>query len=126
MSLKVLIVDDDPLVHMLYSRPLIGAGYEVLTARDGIEALAVAARESPELVLMDVMMAGMDGLSALRELRRADATKQTPVIVITSNVTTHAAARREAELAGASGFLTKPFSPAQLLAEVTKHVPPAP
>lgn len=126
MSLKVLIVDDDPLVHMLYSRPLIGAGYEVLTARDGIEALAMATRESPELVLMDVMMAGMDGLSALRELKRGEATKQIPVIIITSNVGAHTAARREAQLAGASGFLTKPFSPAQLLTEVTKLVPPPP
>jgi CheY-like chemotaxis protein len=124
MATKVLIVDDDPLVHMLYSRPLIGAGYEVLTARDGVEALAMATRESPGLVLMDVMMAGMDGLSALRELKRTEATKQIPVIVITANVATHYATRREAQFSGAASFLTKPFSPAQLLTEVAKYAPP--
>jgi len=126
MKPKVLIVDDDPLMHMLYGRHLVGAGYELLMARDGIEALAVASRESPQLIMMDVMMAGMDGLSALRELKRTEATKNIPVVVITANVSAHHATRKEAELAGATGFLTKPFSPGLLLAEVGKIVPIAP
>jgi CheY-like chemotaxis protein len=123
MKPKVLIVDDDPVMHMLYGRHLVGAGYELLMARDGIEALAIAAREAPQLIMMDVMMAGMDGLSALRELKRTNATKSIPVVVITGNVGAHHATRKEAELAGAAGFLTKPFSPGLLLAEVTKIVP---
>jgi len=117
------MVDDDPLVPMLYGRHLEAAGYEMLTARDGIEAIALASRALPQLIMMDIMMAGMDGLSALRELKRADATKAIPVVIITAYVSAHHATRLEAQTAGAAGFLTKPFSPAQLLAEVAKHVP---
>lgn len=123
MKPKILIVDDDPIMHMLYGRHLVGAGYELLMARDGVEALAIATREAPQLIMMDVMMAGMDGLSALRELKRAEVTRNIPVMIITGNVSAHHATRREAELGGASGFLTKPFSPAQLMAEVTKLAP---
>jgi CheY-like chemotaxis protein len=123
MKPKVLMVDDDPLVAMLYGRHLESAGYEMLTARDGIEALAVASRALPQLIMMDVMMAGMDGLSALRKLKQTDATKAIPVVIITAHVSAHHATRQEAQTAGAAGFLTKPFSPAQLLAEVAKYVP---
>ena len=123
MRPKILIVDDDPVMHMLYGRHLVGAGYELLMARDGVEALAIATRDEPQLIMMDVMMEGMDGLSALRELKRAEATKNIPVVIITGNVNAHHATRKEAALSGAATFLTKPFSPAQLLAEITKLAP---
>src|SRR6516162_6890768 len=123
MKPKVLIVDDDPLTHMLYGRHLVGAGYELLMARDGVEALAIASREPPQLIMIDVMMGGMDGLSALRELKKAEPTRNIPVIVVTGDLTSHYATKKEAENSGAAGFLTKPFSPAQLLAQVMKLVP---
>jgi len=123
MAPKVLVVDDDSLMHMLYRKHLEQAGFEVLAAKNGVEALEVAARESPQVIFMDVMMPELDGLSALRELKKADATKAIPVVVITGNATTYAAARRESELGGAAGFLSKPFSPAQLLAEVRRLLP---
>ena len=123
MASKILIVDDDPLMHLLYKNHLEGAGYQMIMASNGVEALAVAARELPQLIVMDVMMVGMDGMTALRELKSAEATKGIPVLIITGNVNQHAAARRESELSGAAGFLTKPFSPAQLLAEVRRLLP---
>ena len=123
MANKILIVDDDPLMHLLYKNHLEGAGYQMIMASNGIEALAVAARELPQLIVMDVMMVGMDGMTALRELKSTEATKGIPVLIITANVNQHAAARRESELSGAAGFLTKPFSPAQLLAEVRRLLP---
>jgi CheY-like chemotaxis protein len=123
MTNKVLIVDDDPLMHLLYKRHLEGAGYELINASNAIEALEMAKRELPRLIIMDVMMPGTDGLTALRELKKAEATKAIPVIVATANVEQHLAARQEAQFSGAAAFLTKPLSPAQLLSEVKRLVP---
>src|ERR1051326_77142 len=77
----------------------------------------MAKRDLPRLIIMDVMMPGTDGLTALRELKKAEATKAIPVIVATANVEQHLAARQEAQFSGAAAFLTKPLSPAQLLSE---------
>ena len=118
MPEKVLIVDDEALMHLLYRNHLERAGYQLLAAKDGQEALAVASQERPQVIVMDVFMKGMDGMAALRELKRSNATKDTPVIIVTAQVAAHHAARREAEAAGAALFLSKPFSPAQLLAAI--------
>ena len=127
MKPKVLILDDDPLMHMLYKKHLEQAGYEPLAAKDGAEAIAVAGRDGPDVILMDIMMPGMDGLSTLRELKHTETTRAIPVIITTANLSAHTASRREAELGGAASFLPKPFSPAQLLGEVRRlaPVPPA-
>lgn len=120
---KVLIVDDDALMHMLYRNHLERAGFQVLTARNGSEALEVAAREAPQLIFMDVMMPGTDGMTVLRELKKAEATKSIPVVVITASVSEYTAARQEATQSGAIGFVSKPLSPAQLLDEVRRRLP---
>jgi CheY-like chemotaxis protein len=122
MKPKVLIVDDDPLMLVLYKRHLEAAGYELLTAKEGAEGVSIALRDSPQLILMDLLMPGMDGLSALRELKTAETTKGIPVVIITANVSSYTT-KHESEMAGAAGFLPKPFSPAQLLAEVQRHAP---
>jgi len=72
---------------------------------------------------MDVMMSAVDGLSAIRELKRTDCTKQIPVIVVTAIVGIHEMVRQEALASGAAAFLPKPFSPAQLVQEVRKLAP---
>jgi CheY-like chemotaxis protein len=123
MKPKVLIVDDDPLMHMLYSRHLEIAGYRMLVAKNGQEAILLAAREFPQLIVMDILMPSMDGLSALRELRKGDETKNIPVLIVTATVAALAATKKETSNAGASGFLAKPFSPAQLLKEVRRLAP---
>src|SRR5438094_424834 len=65
---NVLIVDDDSIVHLLYGRYLAQVGYEVLTAKNRQEAIAIVSRETVQLIVMDIMMPGGDGLTVLREL----------------------------------------------------------
>jgi diguanylate cyclase len=119
---QILVVDDDPLMHRLFQHHLERAGYQMVSARTGREALDIAARQPPQLIVMDIMMPDMDGIEALRQLKKEDATKAIPVIVITANG--HHIARKEAEGCGASVFLTKPFSPTQLVTEIGRLVPP--
>lgn len=123
MTKQILVVDDDPLMHRLYQHHLEKAGYQMVSAKTGREALDIASRQPPQLIVMDVMMPDMDGLEALRELKKNDATRGIPVVVITANG--HHMARKESEQFGAAVFLTKPFSPTQLLTEIKKIVPPA-
>lgn len=121
MTNQILVVDDDPVMHRLFQHHLERAGYQMLSAKNGLEALEVASREKPGLIVMDIMMPDKDGLAALRELKKADATKTIPVIVITAN--SHFMTRKESENSGAAMFLTKPFSPTQLLNEIRRIVP---
>lgn len=123
MATKVLIVDDDPLIHRLYQRHLSGAGYTTLAACNGREAIDVALRENPQVIVMDIMMPVMDGLSALKILKQTEGTKDVPVIVITSNAQ-YQQSQAESQKAGAALFLTKPFSPSQLLNAIRGLIPP--
>jgi CheY-like chemotaxis protein len=123
MGQKLIIADDDPLVTQMFQAHLQRSGYEVFTAANGLEAIELAARELPQLIIMDIMMAEMDGLTAIRQLKKSEATKDIPVIAITTN--SLAMAQKEAELAGATAFLMKPFSPGRLLAEIQRLVPAA-
>ena len=93
------------------------AGYEVLTASNGREAVETAVREHPDLVLMDVMMRELDGLAALRELKASEATRETPVILVTTSAQV---TLQQAGEFGAAAFFTKPFSPTLLLAEIKR------
>jgi len=114
----ILIADDEVYMLRLLEATFRKGSYRVLQVRNGQDALAAAEREHPDLIVMDVMMPGLDGLSAVHQLKQTDATARIPVIVLSSKG--HALTKVEAEVAGASLFLTKPFSPNQLLAEVQK------
>jgi CheY-like chemotaxis protein len=118
---KILVVDDEPIVHRLLQHHLERAGYEMIGATNGREAIEMATSQSPQLIVMDVMMAEMDGLTALRSLKKDEETKAIPVIMITAN--SHYVTQQESEAAGASLFLTKPFSPGKLLNEIRRLVP---
>ena len=120
MACKVLVVDDEPYMRRLLQHHLQRAGFETLDASNGREAVELAQRESPNLIVMDVMMAEMDGLTALKELKKSAATNSIPVIMITASA--HHITRQEAEASGAVLFLTKPFSPTQLLMAVRSFV----
>jgi CheY-like chemotaxis protein len=121
MTKQILVVDDDQLMHRLFKHHLERAGYQMLSAMNGQEALEIATRQPPQLIVMDIMMPNVDGLAALRELKKVDATKSIPVIIITAN--SHNLTRKESAICGAAIFLTKPFSPAQLLTEIQRLVP---
>ena len=114
MSRGVLIVDDDPFIRKLIATTLEDvAGFELHEAEDGLEALAVAHRERPAIVFLDVDMPRLDGISTCRELRQAAATRETTIVMLTA---AHGdGVEKDAEDAGADLFLTKPFSPLDLL-----------
>ena len=84
MPHKILIVDDEPFMLRLIQHHLEQAGYELIKARNGREALDIAAREVPRLVIMDAMMPNMDGFTALRQLKQDPSTRSIPVIMLTS------------------------------------------
>ena len=118
---KILVVDDEPIMHRLLHHHLERAGYEMLEAHNGREAIEMANREEPQLIVMAVMMEEMDGLTALRRLKKEAETRAIPVIIMTANY--HYASKVESETAGAAFFMTKPFSPNQLLTEIRRLVP---
>jgi len=120
---QILVVDDDQLMHRLFQHHLEKAGYKMVSAMNGREALDLAARQPPSLIVMDIMMPDIDGLAALRELKKNDATKSIPVIIITAN--SNQLAKQESANSGAAIFLTKPFSPTQLLNEIRRILPPS-
>ncbi len=126
MPPKVLIVDDEPLIHLLYSRPIRNAGYEPLCAKTAAEGLDLARAEKPVVIIMDVMLPGTTGLSALRELKVDAEMKQIPVIVITAAVDRYVETSQEAAAAGAALFLTKPISPPQFVNEIKRLLEAAP
>jgi CheY-like chemotaxis protein len=105
---RVLVVDDDPrLVHVV-AMYLGIEGFEVDTAADGEEALGRIEAALPDVVVLDVMMAGMDGLEACRRIKRNPATAHVPVILFTALSRDEDA--RDGRAAGADQFISKPFS----------------
>lgn len=124
MEQQVLVVDDEPYMHVLLNHHLLRAGLQMLKASNGREAIEAATRNHPAVIVMDVMMDEMDGLTALKQLKQDAVTRDIPVIMITANAL-HVT-REEAENSGAALFLTKPFSPTHLLLEIRRLMPPAP
>ena len=111
---SVLIVDDDPFILKLIATTLEDAArFELAEAADGIQALEVAQRTSPELVFLDIDMPRLDGFEVCRRLREEPGTADSTIVMLTAAAGD--AAEREAEEAGADLFLTKPFSPLELL-----------
>ena len=119
---KILIADDEVYMLRLLELTFKKDGYEVISCRDGREALATACTALPQLIVLDIMMPGLDGLGALRMLKENPATENIPVVVLSAKG--HALTKIDAVLAGAVLFLAKPFSPNQLLDEVRKILHP--
>jgi len=116
----ILIVDDEPLNVDLLEQELGSAGYRTLSAAGGEVALAAAVKSQPDLILLDVMMAGIDGYETCRQLKAGDATRAIPVIFLTALTDTFEKVR--AFKAGAVDYVTKPFESEELLARVGIHV----
>jgi DNA-binding NtrC family response regulator len=116
----VLVVDDEPMQIDLLEQELGAAGYRTAGASSGEEALEVAARTQPDLILLDVMMAGMGGYEACRRLKASEATRGIPVIVLTALTETFEKVRAFRE--GAVDYVTKPFQTEELLARVGTHI----
>lgn len=120
MPVKILIADDEPHMRRVTELSLKKGGYDLLIAQNGKEALELARRERPALIVIDFLMPEMDGLTAVRHLKEDPATALIPVIMLTARG--HVMTRQDAESAGVATFLTKPFSPTQLLAEARRLI----
>jgi DNA-binding response OmpR family regulator len=110
---SVLVVDDEPVITDVVSRYLERAGYSTEAAADGFEALKVAADVHPDLVVLDLMLPGLDGLQVMRELQQR---RPTRVILLTAKG--EAGDRITGLQRGADDYVVKPFSPAELVARV--------
>ena len=110
---RVLVVDDEPGIVKFLAVRLEASGYEVLTAKNGLEALKLVQDEEPGLVVLDVVMPGMDGFETLRQVR---AVYSVPVIMLSAKET-NADKVRGLEL-GADDYLAKPFNPDELIARI--------
>ena len=118
MSKTILLVDDEPHVLEVLRVTLEDLGFRLLEAQDGPGAITLARSESPDLVVLDVMLPSMSGLEVCRTLKESSDTVGTPVIMLTAR-----SGEDDAQAgyeAGADRYLTKPFSPLTLLTEVVK------
>ncbi|MFQ8434062.1 response regulator transcription factor [Amaricoccus sp. W119] len=116
MSTKVLIADDEPNIVVSLSFMMKREGYEVLVARDGVQALAMIREEKPPLVLLDAMMPGMTGFDVCEAVRADETIRETLILMLTAK-------GRESDVArglgaGADAYMTKPFSTRELAAKV--------
>jgi two-component system chemotaxis response regulator CheY len=118
MTATILTVDDSASMRQMVSFTLKRAGYTVVEAADGVEALNYARTSAVDLVLTDVNMPNMDGISLVRELRQLAAYKFVPVLMLTTE--SGQDKKLLGKAAGATGWLVKPFNPEKLLATIEK------
>jgi DNA-binding response OmpR family regulator len=109
----ILIADDNEDLRFMLSQFLTANGYRAVGAADGHEAVEVAARERPDLIVMDLGMPGMDGLSAVAEVRRRSPADAPPILIVSAY--DRLEYRTEAVAAGCADFLAKPLNPTELL-----------
>ena len=117
---RILTVDDSAAMRQMVEVTLTSAGYDVAQARDGREALDIAHGAHFDLVITDVNMPEMDGLTLVRELRGMASYKHTPLLVLTTEATTER--KMEGREAGATGWLVKPFDPTRLIEVIQKVI----
>jgi two-component system alkaline phosphatase synthesis response regulator PhoP len=113
MSKTILVVDDEPKIVDICRDYLSAAGFKVITAADGTRGLSLARNEKPDLVVLDLMMPGMDGLDVCRQLRREGTM---PIVMLTARV--EESDKLIGLELGADDYITKPFSPRELVARV--------
>lgn len=121
MANTVLIVDDDAVTQKVLQHYLERAGFQMISAHNGREAVKLARRELPQLIICDVMMPDMDGWEVLRQIQATEATREIPVILLSGNA--ELMAKEESLRSGAAFLLVKPISPDQLLTLVRRLIP---
>jgi DNA-binding response OmpR family regulator len=115
---RVLVVEDDPDTVGFLSSTMRRIGFTPLVAANGYEALALARRYRPDLILLDLRLPGMDGYESLTHLKRDTVTQTIPIVAVSAHVSDTEQERKRLIALGASSFLPKPFSVEDLLAEV--------
>lgn len=118
MKKKVLTVDDSRTMRDMVSFTLKGAGYDVVEAGDGQQALTLIGANKVDLVITDLNMPVMDGLTLIRRLRAAPAHRTLPILMLTTEA--DETKKAEGRSAGATGWIVKPFNPDKLISVVQK------
>ncbi len=115
---RIITVDDSVSLRKLVASTLASAGHEVVDVGSGADALTAAKQKKFDLVISDLNMPGMDGLTFVKQLRQIAAYHTTPVLILTTEMDPNK--KKAAKDAGCTGWLVKPFDPAQLLATIRK------
>lgn len=115
---RVLIVDDSPTIVALLRKLLQQNGYATIEAGDAEEGIRLAQAEAPDLIFLDIVLPGMNGFAALRQLRRDPRTKDIPIIMISGNE--QATEQFYAQRIGADDFMKKPFSRAEVFMRIER------
>jgi len=122
MAKTIMVVDDSASLRQVVGIALRGAGYDVIEGCDGRDALSKLTGQKVHLVISDVNMPNMDGITFVKNLKQLPAYKFTPVIMLTTE--SQEGKKQEGQAAGAKAWVVKPFQPAQMLAAVAKLVMP--
>jgi two-component system chemotaxis response regulator CheY len=122
MAKNILVVDDSASIRQVVSITLKGAGYDVIEASDGRDALTKMDGSRLHLIISDVNMPNMDGISFVKEVKSRPEYKFTPVIMLTTESAD--SKKAEGQAAGAKAWVVKPFQPQQMLAAVSKLIAP--
>lgn len=122
MTKTVMIVDDSASLRQVVSIALKGAGYDVLEAADGQDALGKLTGQKVHLIISDVNMPNMDGISFVKNIKQKPDYKFTPIIMLTTE--SQDDKKAEGQAAGAKAWVVKPFQPAQMLNAVSKLIAP--
>jgi chemosensory pili system protein ChpA (sensor histidine kinase/response regulator) len=117
---RVLIVDDSLSVRNSLSQLMTDGGYQVVVARDGLEAIDMLDKERPDIILTDLEMPRMNGLELVSYIRNSERWSPMPIVMITSR--TLAKHRKQAEAAGVNRYITKPFTEDDVLASIDDHL----
>jgi DNA-binding response OmpR family regulator len=120
MSMKVLVAEDEKDIRRLVVFTLQRAGYEIVEASDGREALQLAIEHLPQLILLDVMMPFMSGYEVCKKLRTVPELKDTPIVLLSAKAQNYEIG--EGLQAGATDYLIKPFIPRELAAKVKQMI----
>lgn len=116
MAKRILITEDSPTILAIVAETLQGAGFEVIAASDGQDALAKARKENPDLIILDLMLPKLDGYKVCRMLKFDEKYKQIPVIIFTARG--EDSDKKLGQEVGADAYITKPFDPEVLLAKI--------
>lgn len=122
MAKTILVVDDSSSLRQVVGIALKSAGYDVIEACDGKDALGKMAGKKVHLIISDVNMPNMDGITFVKEVKKTAEHKFVPIIMLTTE--SQEAKKTEGQLAGAKAWVVKPFQPAQMLTAVSKLVMP--
>ncbi|MDC4227480.1 MAG: response regulator [Candidatus Manganitrophus sp.] len=122
MPQRVLIVDDHEDSLSIFSSALAGAGYDVITATDGQEALQKVLKTRPDLVLLDLILPEIDGFAVCDTLKYSPSFRSIPVLMISAWTDSHSILQKQSQRAGAEELLMKPIAPKDLVTKVRKYL----